>query len=325
MDIRDLFDAIGPDLQAVERLLVQKGTESRVPLLSDVGGHILSGGGKRFRPALTLLCGRLCETPADRRIPMAASVELIHNATLLHDDIVDEACMRRGKPPAHLLWGDTAGVLTADLHFSRAFSLVLRAGGMHCLELINRTIHIIVEGELLQFLRVGFTDMDEAHYREIIRRKTATLISSACRLGALPGPGERFAEPLARYGDDLGMAFQMMDDLLDYTAREEKLGKKVGTDFREAKLTLPLIAALARCDGADRRELLDLLHGTPGERDAHFPRAREVIEKNGGFDATYRRASEHIEQAVGALQALPPSGERDALSCLGRFVVERTF
>jgi len=325
MDTQDIFAPIASDLEAVEAMLVREGTDSRVRLLADVGGHILSGGGKRLRPALTLLCGHLCNTPADRRIPTAAAVEMIHNATLLHDDIVDEASMRRGKPPAHLLWGEPAGVLTANLHFSRAFSLVLDAGGLSCLHLVNRTIHSIVEGELLQFLRVGFTDMDEAHYREIIHRKTAQLISTACRLGALAGPEKRFADPLAHFGNHLGMAFQMMDDLLDYTADQAALGKRIGTDFREAKLTLPLITTLARCTPPQREELLGLLHGDAAQRDRAFPRAKAVIGEHGGFQVTHRCAVAHTEQAVDAIRELPDVRERDALVHLARFVVERTY
>lgn len=325
METTDLFEPIASDLEAVEQTLVQAGTDSRVRLLADVGNHILSGGGKRVRPALTLFSGVLCETPAERRIAMAASVELIHNATLLHDDIVDEACIRRGKPPAHLLWGRTAGVLTADYHFSRAFSLVLDAGGMPCLDLLNRTILTIVEGELQQFLRVGFTELDEDDYREIIQRKTAELIATSCRLGSLPGPGRHLADSLSGYGLDLGMAFQMMDDLLDYTAEESALGKKVGTDFREAKMTLPLITALARCGGAEREELLGLLHGDPAERDSAFPWAKALIEKHGGFRFTYRSAAAHAEQAVEAIRDLPAVRTRHALEHLARFVVERTF
>jgi len=325
METRELFEPIASDLEAVEQTLLQAGTRSRVRLLADVGSHILSGGGKRLRPALTLFCGALCETPVERRIAMAASVELIHNATLLHDDIVDEASIRRGKPPAHLLWGDTAGVLTANFHFSRALSLVLDAGGLPCLELLNRTIHIIVEGELLQFLRVGFAELDETRYREIIGRKTAQLIATSCSLGALPGPGRRFADPLSRYGHDLGMAFQMMDDLLDYTAEETALGKRIGTDFREAKMTLPLITALSRCRGLERDELLGLLRGGALERDRAFPWARALIEKHGGFRVTYDSAAAHTERAVEAIRQLPAARERDALAHMARFVVERTF
>ena len=325
MDTQSILTPIAADLAAVETLLMEEGTASSVPLLADVGAHILSGGGKRLRPALTLLAGKLCGTPVARRIPTATAVEMIHNATLLHDDIVDEAGMRRGKPPAHLLWGDPAGVLTANYHFSRAFSLILNAGGMSCLELVNRTIHTIVEGELLQFLRVGFTEMDEAHYREIIDRKTAQLISTACRLGAMAGEAKGFADPLARFGCHLGMAFQMMDDLLDYTADQKTLGKKVGTDWREAKMTLPLITALARCGRPDREELLRLLEGDPTRRDRAFPRAKDVIGKHGGFRATHQAALAHTEQAVDALRELPHAVERDALAHLARFVVERTY
>lgn len=324
MKIQEVFDSVREDLDAVEGVLHQEGAGSHIALLSAVGEHILAGGGKRFRPMLTILSGRLCETPATQRVPLAASVELIHNATLLHDDIVDEATLRRGRPAAHLLWGDDAGVLTANFHFSQAFSMILKAGGLPSLRVVNRALREIVEGELLQFLHVGVREMEEARYREIILRKTARLISAACHIGALPGKSQQLVEPMARFGLELGMAFQMTDDLLDYTADEEALGKKVGADFREGKFTLPLIAALSHCRDADRKTLLDLLRGPPEAREQSFGRAREVIEENKGFASTYAAARDHIDRAVEVASALPEGSEREALIDLARFVIERT-
>ena len=325
MDVQTIFEPVRGDLEAVEKVLLEKGTDSRVQLLSRVGEHVLSGGGKRFRPALTLLCGRLCGAQAEQRILLAASVELIHNATLLHDDIVDEAAIRRGKPAAHLLWGDTAGVLTANYQFSRAFSLVLRVGGLACLEVLNRTVNAIVEGELLQFLRVGSPEMDEDGYREIILRKTARLIATACQLGALSGTQRNLATSLYRFGLELGMAFQMMDDLLDYTAKEDALGKKIGTDFREGKYTLPLIAALSRCNGPERTQLREILRDEPEDREKRFSWARSLIERCHGFAYTHGVARAHTEKALEQLTALPAGKERESLGHLARFVVERTY
>ena len=324
MEIQAIFESVREDLEAVEEVLHQEGASSPIPLLANVGKHILSAGGKRFRPLLTVLSGRLCGTPASKRIPLAACLELIHNATLLHDDIVDQATLRRGRPTAHLLWGDEAGVLTANFHFSQAFSLILRAGGLASLRVVNQTLNAIVEGELLQFLNVGAKEMEEAQYREIILRKTARLISTACHLGALPGSREELIEPMGEFGLELGMAFQMTDDLLDYTADEETLGKKVGTDFREGKFTLPLIAALCRCTHRDRRTLLDLLYGLPERREDSFCRAKELIEKSNGFASTYEAAKHHVDRAVAVASAFPETQERQALIDLARFVIERT-
>lgn len=323
MNVASIVDSVRNELTEVEGVLHNTGAYSPIPLLSSVGEHILAAGGKRFRPMLTILSGRLCETPASKSIPLAASVELIHNATLLHDDIVDEATLRRGQPAAHLLWGDDAGVLTANFHISRAFSIILKAGGLSSLRVVNRTLSAIVEGELLQFLNVGVKEMKEAQYREIILRKTARLISTACHIGALPGKIADLVEPIARFGLELGMAFQMADDLLDYKADETLLGKKVGADFREGKFTLPLIAALARCGPGDRRDLLDLLHGPPEEREQAFDWALHVIEKNGGFSATYGAAKEHIDRAVEVASAFPQGEHREALVGLARFVIDR--
>lgn len=323
MDIQGVFDSVREDLEAVEEVLRREGAASRIPLLTAVGKHILSAGGKRFRPLLTVLSGRLCGTPASKRVPLAASVELIHNATLLHDDIVDEATLRRGQPAAHLVWGDVAGVLTANFHFSQAFSLILKTGGLPSLRVVNQTLNAIVEGELLQFLNVGIQEMKESQYREIILRKTARLISTACQIGALPGKRKELIEPMARFGLELGMAFQMTDDLLDYTADEEALGKRVGADFREGKFTLPLIAALCRCSGRDRENLLDLVHGPAEVRARSFFEARELIEKHDGFASTYEAAKDHIEKAVAVASGFPGGEERQALIDVARFVVER--
>lgn len=325
MRIEEVFDTVREDLEAVEGVLHEEAAQARVGLLSRVGDHILSGGGKRFRPTLTLLSGRLCGTEAARRIPLAASVELIHNATLLHDDIVDEAAIRRGRPSAHLIWGDTAGVVTANFHFSRAFTLILQAGGIACLRVVNRTLNAIVEGELLQFLRVGFEAMDEPLYRQIILRKTARLIATACHIGALPGQGSEQSDRLARFGLELGMAFQMADDLLDYNAEEATLGKKVGTDFREGKYTLPLITALSRCTTREREDLLHLLRGTPAQREESFPWARDLIERYDGFSYTHAAARDHVRGAIRQVSGLRASREQDALVHLAHFVVRRTY
>ncbi len=323
MNIQAVLDSIQDDLEAVEGVLHEEGAQSNVPILSSVGEHILAAGGKRFRPMLTLLSGRLCGTPASKRIPLAASVELIHNATLLHDDIVDEATLRRGQTAAHLLWGDNAGVLTANFHFSQAFSIILKAGGLPSLRVVNQTLNAIVEGELLQFLNVGVEEMEEAQYREIILRKTARLISTACQIGALPGENDDLVEPMAQFGLELGMAFQMADDLLDYTADESLLGKRVGADFREGKFTLPLIAALCNCKDGDRQVLLDLVHGTSEGREQSFDLAKDLIEKNDGFASTYEAARDHIERAVEVASDFPKCEERQALIGLANFVIER--
>jgi octaprenyl-diphosphate synthase len=323
MNIQAVLDSIQDDLEAVEGVLHEEGAQSNIPLLTSVGEHILAAGGKRFRPMLTVLSGRLCGTPASKRIPLAASVELIHNATLLHDDIVDEATLRRGRTAAHLLWGDNAGVLTANFHFSQAFAIILKAGGLPSLRVVNKTLNAIVEGELLQFLNVGVKEMQESQYREIILRKTARLISTSCHIGALPGENEDLVEPMAQFGLELGMAFQMADDLLDYTAEESLLGKKVGADFREGKFTLPLIAALCHCGEGDRKVLLDLLHGTAEERERSFGLAKDLIEKNDGFASTHEAARTHIDRALEVASALPAREERQALMGLANFVIER--
>ncbi len=324
MTIEEIFDSIRDELEAVEQLLQENGAVSNVPLLSKVGVHILSGGGKRFRPALTLLCARLCETRKKQSIYLAASIELIHNATLLQDDIIDKASIRRGKPAAHLLWGDTAGILTANLQLSQAYSLLLNGGDVACLKIVTKTLNAIVEGELLQLFRGSFVEIDEDLYKTIIMYKTAYLISTACHLGALPGGESKFIKSLITFGLELGMAFQIIDDLLDYTAQEESLGKKIGADFIEAKFTLPLIITLARCNVSEKNKLLQILQTCPEERQANFLWAKERIDKHDGFSYTYEAAKSHITKAIQAISSFPNDNKRQILEHLAHFVIERT-
>lgn len=323
MAITEVFDLLKDDLEAVEDFLVKAGTSAQVRLLSKVGTHILSGGGKRFRATLTLLSGRITGAPRPRIVPLAGAIELVHTATLLHDDVVDTATMRRGRPAANVIWGDPAGVVAADFQFSSAFLTILTYGGLTALEIVNRTIQAIVEGELLQFLRIGSAELDEAEYRTIISRKTAQLISTACHVGALAGAGADKAPALARYGLDVGMAFQMIDDVLDYTSTPEVLGKQVGTDFREAKFTLPLIVALSRAGGRERQRLLELLDGPEEARQEEFLWARQVVERHRGFAYTLEAARDHVNKALRELASFPRSPEREALSTLALYVVER--
>lgn len=325
MHIQDVFEFIKDDLEGVETFLQKLGTGSRVDLLSEVGSHILAGGGKRFRAALSLLCGRISGTPPDHRIPLAASIELIHNATLLHDDIVDRATLRRGQPAAYLVWGDPAGVLAANFQFSSAFLTVLKYGGISALRIVNASLKALTEGELSQFLRIGAVEINEAEYREIILRKTACLISTACHIGAIVGTCKEKGPLLARFGLEVGMGFQMIDDVLDYTSTSETLGKRVGTDFREGKFTLPLITALSRVSREDREQLLSLLQAPPEIREAHFLWAKELIEKQNGFDYTRNSARAHIQGAIQQLSDFPYSTERDALETMALYVVERSY
>ena len=324
MTIEEILYPIQDELEAVEEVLQENGSASKVPLLSQVGNHILSGGGKRFRPALTLLCARLCETSTTQSIPLAASIELIHNATLLHDDIIDKSSVRRGKPAAHILWGDRAGVLTANIQLSQAFSLILNAGDVACLQIVTRTLDAIVEGELLQLFRVGLTEIDESLYQEIILHKTAYLISTACHVGALPGKKTELTESLVSFGRDLGMAFQIIDDLLDYTAREEFLGKQIGSDFFEGKLTLPLIITLARCNISERNTLIQVLKASREERKTRLSWVTKLIDKYDGFGYTFQTARNHITKATEAISAFPNNSQRQALEQIAQFVLKRT-
>ncbi len=323
MTIDEVVSFLKEDLEAVEQFLSTAGRSPQASVLSKVSAHILSGGGKRFRAILTLLSGRITGAPTERRVPLAAAIELVHTATLLHDDVIDTATLRRGRPAANLIWGNPAGVLTADFQFSKAFLTVLTYGGLASLELVNETIQTIVQGELLQFLRMGTMEIDETQYREIITQKTAKLIATACHIGALAGTTDNRAHTLAGFGLDIGMAFQMIDDVLDYTSSPEALGKPVGTDFREAKFTLPLIVTLARADSQERQRLVALLNGPPEARIEHFTWARDLVKKYHGFAYTVNAARAHVDRALEQLALFEVSPERDALRALALYVVER--
>ena len=296
---------------------------SRVPLIRKVGEYVLASGGKRVRPMLLLLSARLAGYQGDAHIGLASVVEFIHTATLLHDDVVDSAVLRRGQDSANAVWGNEASVLVGDFLFAKSFSIMVRAGNLEILKTLSDATTQMAEGEVLQLISTSDLDLDEARYIEVVQNKTAVLLSAASRCGAILGgcsPEEE--EALAAYGMDLGIAFQFMDDALDYVADQSEFGKECGHDLLEGKVTLPLICALDRCTAEERTRVAEIVdkEDLPAE-DLRY--VVELIHAYGGIDYTRERAKLLVASAKGYLACFAPSPAREALTRLADYVVSR--
>ena len=312
------------DLECVNRLIVQR-MHSPVGLIPQLAGHIVAGGGKRLRPMLTLGCARLCGYRGDRHVALAAAVEFIHTATLLHDDVVDASDLRRGRDTANALWGNKPAILVGDFLFSRAFQLMVADGSLRILEILSGASAIIAEGEVMQLMTTSDMATTEAAYLAVIQAKTAELFAAASRIGAILAerpPAEE--EALDSFGRNLGTAFQLIDDMLDFSAHQAELGKSVGDDFRDGKVTLPILVAFTRGDEGERafwRRTLEDMDQQPGD----LERAILLVERRGALAETLSRARSY---AVAAIDALSPFGdglERRALIDAAAFAGDRSF
>ncbi|UFS72729.1 polyprenyl synthetase family protein [Geomonas sp. RF6] len=313
---------IGEDLKNVE-LQFKKDLQSDVPLIRKVGEYVLSSGGKRIRPALLLLSAQLCGYFGERSVPLASVVEFIHTATLLHDDVVDNANLRRGLASANTLWGNEASVLVGDFLFSKSFSLMVADGDLRILKALADATTIISEGEVLQLVCTSDLDITVERYLEVVRCKTAILLSAACEVGAILGEvSPELRQNITDYGMELGVAFQLMDDILDYTATEEQFGKSIGHDLEEGKITLPLIHTL-KCCTADEREVIGGIVEKDLLSDEDFAQVFGLVHRYGGIEHTIEAARGHVAQCKKHLEAFPPSPARDALAELAEYVVTR--
>jgi octaprenyl-diphosphate synthase len=311
---------VADDMRAVDAL-IRRRLASDVVLINQVGEHIIAAGGKRLRPMLLLLAARALGHGGDDRHQLAAVVEFIHTATLLHDDVVDESDLRRGRKTANALWGNAASVLVGDFLYSRSFQLMVELDRMPVMRILADTTNAIAEGEVLQLLHVHNPDTDEAAYLKVIERKTAVLFAAASRLGAvLAGADAGTEAALAEYGMQLGFAFQIADDVLDYAGDAATLGKNVGDDLAEGKATLPLIHAMANSAPEQSARLRAIVE--QGDADA-FPEVLAAIHASGGLDHAARRAAEYANAAERALAGLPDSEWLAALRGLARYAVER--
>lgn len=298
-------------------------TGSEVAMIPEVANHLIASGGKRLRPMLTLAAAALCQSPGEGHIKLAASVEFMHTATLLHDDVVDESDMRRGKPAARKVWGNQASVLVGDFLLGQAFRMMVEVGSLSCLDELSSAAAIIAEGEVMQLAAAKNLGTDERIYLDVIRSKTAALFSAACAVGALLAErGTAQLQALRLYGESLGLAFQLIDDALDYGGNAMKLGKNVGDDFREGKITLPVIIAFERADATEREFWTRTLD--EGQiHDGDLETAMSLLAHHEALSATLAKAKQFGAEAITALQAFPPSAMRDALEDAVHFCIAR--
>lgn len=297
--------------------------DSDVQLIRKVGEYVLSSGGKRVRPMLLLLSARLADYRGEQHIPLAAVIEFIHTATLLHDDVVDAAVLRRGNASANSVWGNEASVLVGDFLFAKSFSVMVRAGDLRILEILSDATTRMAEGEALQLISTCDVEMDEERYMTVIRTKTAMLIAAACRCGGLLGgvsPDQDRA--LQDFGMDLGVAFQLMDDALDYVADEADFGKAKCHDLEEGKVTLPLIQVLRSCTPDEREQIAELLERDERDTDA-LTLVNQLVTCYDGIGYTRQRAAALVSRAKETLSIFPACPAKDALLELADFVVER--
>jgi octaprenyl-diphosphate synthase len=332
-DPRAFPEALGRNaasLDLIERAMrEQLGSESS--LVSQLGEHLLGSGGKRIRPALLLLSAELCGYTGTRRVQVGAAVELLHTATLLHDDVVDFSKLRRGRPSANALWGNRRAILAGDYFYARASAMIVEDGDLDILWIFANTIRSMAEGELLQLERSYDPTVTEAHYFRVIERKSAVLLSAATEAGAiLAGVTRAEQRRLAEFGRELGLAFQLRDDALDYEANADVLGKFPCTDVREGKVTLPLLLALKRCTSAERDAVAGILKKAARHTDAaetpevlELDPLLELIERYRGVVDTVRRAREHAARAAQTIAPFPDSQAKADLMAAAEFSVGR--
>jgi octaprenyl-diphosphate synthase len=322
LDFASIRKLVEPESNAVDQLILQE-LSSDVVLINQIGHYIVNSGGKRLRPMLLLLAAKALGCEVRHQITLAAVIEFIHTATLLHDDVVDESTLRRGKDTANALWGNSASVLVGDYLYSRSFELMVRVHKLKVMEILSQTTTSIAEGEVLQLLNCNNPATTEQKYLEVICRKTAILFSAALQLAAVLSNADEVVEAaLKDYGLHLGIAFQLIDDALDYRADPTELGKNLGDDLADGKPTLPLIYAIEQGSEAQSHVLRNAIEN--GNREA-FRAVFEIVEATDAISYTSRRAVEEAEKAIAALAVLPDSKYREALVQLARFSVERNY
>jgi len=322
VDFKAIQQLMSPAMTAVDQEILQQ-LNSDVVLINQIGFHIVSSGGKRLRPMLVALTAHALGYQGTQHTTLAAVIEFIHTATLLHDDVVDESDMRRGDDTANAIWGNAASVLVGDFLYSRAFEMMVGVNNMRVMDILSHTTNAIAEGEVLQLLNINNPDTSEAQYLEVIRRKTAKLFEAATQLGAvLTGEDSKTEAALATYGLHLGNAFQIMDDMLDYMADAEQLGKNLGDDLAEGKPTLPLIHAM--CHGTDEQAnfIKDAIKN--GNREAYAD-ILAIIKSTGSLDYTAEFAKKEALLAIDALSNIADNEHKKAMQELALFSIQRSY
>lgn len=319
-----LLALVSPGLNAVNAVILDR-MQSDIPLIPELAGHLIAGGGKRLRPLLTLASAALLDYPGARHHKLAAAVEFIHTATLLHDDVVDNSDLRRGRHTANLIWGNPASVLVGDFLFSRAFELMVEDGSLKVLRILSQASAIIAEGEVNQLTAQRQVRIGEDRYLAIIGAKTAALFAAACRIAAVVAErGESAEEALDAYGRNLGIAFQLVDDAIDYVSDEAVMGKEVGDDFRDGKVTLPVILAYAR-GSAEERSFWEAAITGQRSGDADLAYAKALLTQHGAIADTLDRARHYAQRAIDAIAGFPAGQARSAMEEAALFAVARAY
>lgn len=320
MQPHQLNPVIEPQFESVNEYIINH-LGSNVPLVEKIGHYIVEGGGKRLRPLLVLLAANACNYQGQHHIPLAAVIEFIHTATLLHDDVVDNSELRRGKDTANARWGNAPSVLVGDFLYSRAFQVMVEIGSMPIMEVISNATNVIAEGEVLQLLNCRNPDTSEDAYMQVIIGKTAMLFEAATEVGAiLAGADAQQREALRLYGHHLGIAFQLIDDVMDYLSSAEEMGKNVGDDLAEGKPTLPLIQAMKVANEEDRQLLRQTIR--KGGLDDLAP-VLAIVHNSGAIDYTKQQAQAQADKAIAALDTLPASSFKETLTQLAHLAVKR--
>lgn len=314
---------LSDDMEAVNKLIRARMASEHAPRIPEVTAHLVEAGGKRLRPMLTLAAARMCGYDGPFHVHLAATVEFIHTATLLHDDVVDESRQRRGRPTANLLWDNKSSVLVGDYLFSRSFQLMVETGSLRVLDILANASATIAEGEVLQLTAAQDLATDERIYLQVVRGKTAALFSAATEVGGvIAGAPEATVTALRTYGDALGIAFQIVDDLLDYGGSSDTIGKNVGDDFRERKLTLPVIKAVAKADATERAFWIRTIE-KGDQRSGDLEEAMDLLSRHGAMEETRAEALGWAAKAKAALATLPAHALGDMLADLADYVVAR--
>ncbi len=322
--LQPLAELVAADMNGVNAVILER-MQSKVALIPELAGHLIAGGGKRMRPMLTLACANLLDYSGSRHHKLAAAVEFIHTATLLHDDVVDGSGLRRGKRTANIIWGNPASVLVGDFLFSRAFELMVEDGSLKVLKILSHASAVIAEGEVEQLTAQRRIDSDEEQYLTIIGAKTAALFAAACRVSPVAAEaGEEAEQALDNYGRNLGTAFQLIDDVIDYASDAETMGKGVGDDFRDGKMTLPVILAYSRGSADDRAFWKAAMAGERAS-DADLAHAIGLLRGADALADTVERARHYGRRAIDALTPFPPGKAKAALSEAVEFAIARAY
>ncbi len=322
MDIDQIQQVVEQEMQAVDSA-IETNLQSDIELINQIGAYIIDGGGKRLRPMLLILAAKSCGDINDNHINAAAIIEFIHTATLLHDDVIDMSAMRRGRDTANTLWGDQAAVLVGDFLYSRAFQMMVKIGDMRVMQILADATNTIAEGEVLQLMNCKNIDVSIDSCFEVIKRKTAKLFQAAGELGALLGNATKEKQQaMADYGMHLGIAFQLIDDVLDYSASEDDLGKRIGDDIAEGKVTLPLVYALEECTPENRLVITQAIEGEPNEAD--IATVAKIVKGSNAILTTKAMAQEQIQLAKKALEIIEDSEAKKVLDLVADFALVRS-